>query len=79
MAIDFEYDLDEIVNFDGRNISLRKAIRDHAETRKLAAGTPLPPMWFRDAGKQPGSFEVHHMDALADTIPLDELNAENDV
>jgi hypothetical protein len=79
MAVGFDYDLEEVVNFGGRDISLRQAILDHAEARKRVSGIPLPPMWFREQGKQPGSFEAHHMDALADAIPLDKLNAENDV
>ncbi len=38
----------------------------------------LSPMWFRDQGKEPGSFDASDKDALAASIPAEDLNANND-
>jgi hypothetical protein len=79
MSLGFDYDLDEIVNFDNKNISLRTAIREYKDAKKKSAGrVMLSPMWFRDQGKEPGSFDASDMDALAASIPAEDLNANND-
>jgi hypothetical protein len=69
MAVDFYFDLDEIVRFGNSDISLRRALREYIETKKrITGGVIAPPMWLRDQGKKPGSFDAGHMDALAASI-----------
>jgi hypothetical protein len=38
MAVDFDFELDEIVRFGNRDISLRRALREHIETKKQLMG-----------------------------------------
>jgi hypothetical protein len=79
MSVAFEYNLDEIVNFDNKNISLRRALREYVATKKkLMGGLPLPPMWHRDPGRVPSFFDIHHMDELAGSVRAEDLNASND-
>jgi hypothetical protein len=79
MAVNFDFDLDEIIRFGNRDISLRRALREYIETKKrFTGGVVGPPMWLRDRGKKPGSFDADHMDALAGSIADEDLNASND-
>jgi hypothetical protein len=79
MAVNFDFDLDEIIRFGNRDISLRRALREYIETKKqFRGGVVGPPMWLRDRGKKPSSFDADHMDALAGSIAPEDLNASND-
>jgi hypothetical protein len=70
MAINFDYDLGETVAFDGREMSLRKAVADHIERVKNRPQNQLRlPVWVRGDGKKPGVFEANHMAQLA-ALPI---------
>ncbi|MFZ0210526.1 MAG: hypothetical protein WAL59_31225 [Roseiarcus sp.] len=74
IAVDFDFDLDEIVRFGNRDVSLRRALREYIETKKqLMGGVIGPPMWLRDWGKKPSSFNASHMDALGGSIAAEDL------
>jgi hypothetical protein len=75
----FRPGLDEMVRIDVRDISLNRAVRKYVEFKKQLAGrTMAPTIWHRDRGKVPSFFDLHHMDALAASIPAEDLNASND-
>ena len=79
MPIEFRYRLDEIVRLDGRDATLRTAIREYSRTRKLMGyGSDPTLMWHREAGEKPSFFEPNHMDLLANSVSGDDLNASND-
>jgi hypothetical protein len=70
MAINFNYDLGETVGFDGREMSLRKAVAEYIERVKSLPQNQLRlPVWVRTEGKKPGIFEANHMEQLA-ALPI---------
>jgi hypothetical protein len=79
MALNFDHDLDEIVRIGNRDVTLRTAIKEHREAQGALRGRLIaPPMWHREHGKVPPHFELDHMDELAKSIPIEDLNASND-
>lgn len=61
MAIEFEYDLDEIVQMDGKGpVSLRAAL-----IRMPERVGPLGVLW-REKGKSPSFFDAGQIQALLD-------------
>jgi hypothetical protein len=43
MAVDFDFDFDEIFRFGNRDISLRRAVREYIETKKQITGGVIAP------------------------------------
>lgn len=66
------YDLDEVVKFDNKDMTLFTAVRRIAEAR---AGEQLNPELtiFRELGSQPPEFGVDDIERIAET---DEYKAE---
>jgi hypothetical protein len=68
VAVDFDYDLDEIVGNGARRITLHSAVLEHIEEMKMvlpAGHIRMPVDWFRDEGKEPSIFDAAHLEALA--------------
>jgi len=79
MAVDFDYELDENVRIGGREMPLRKALLEYMrDAAAFDQSENAPREWERTPGKQPGSLGADHMRAIAQSIPLDDLNASND-
>jgi hypothetical protein len=79
MALNFDYDLDEIVRIGDREMPLRTALREHRKAQKALRWQFVgPPKWHRERGKVPPHFELDHMDELAKSMPVEDLNASND-
>ena len=63
MTIDFNYDPEETVSFEGHDVSLRTAVQRYRGIRDEP--DPLvDPAAFRDPGKEPQIFEAEHFEAL---------------
>ncbi|CAM5764253.1 hypothetical protein LMIY3S_01084 [Labrys miyagiensis] len=64
MAVDFEYDPDELVSFEGHDISLRDAVHRYIEIKDHP--DPLVDVAaLRDPGKVPQILEAEHFEELA--------------
>jgi hypothetical protein len=61
-VIDFDYDLEEIVTYGGKPMSLRTAIRQWKALPREQQGLAD---FFRDKGKEPSIFEFAHIKKLA--------------
>ncbi|MGJ4860544.1 hypothetical protein [Labrys sp. La1] len=60
----FDYDPEEIVSFEGHDISLKEAVMRYRQAK--AHPDPLTDFSaIRDPGKIPQIFEAEHFDALA--------------
>ena len=59
----FDYDPDEIVSFEGHDISLRDAVRRFRQG-KGSTGSLEGFSAVRDPGKTPQVFELEHFEAL---------------
>ncbi|WP_413992681.1 hypothetical protein ACMDCR_11630 [Labrys okinawensis] len=63
MAADFDYDPEELVSFEGHDISLRTAVHRYLEAR--VHPDPLVDLVaLRDPGKEPQILEEEHFEAL---------------
>jgi len=79
MAVDFDYELDENVRIGGREMPLRKALLEYMrDAAQFDQSESAPPEWERAPGKQPSALRPDHMRAIAQTIPVEDLNASND-
>jgi hypothetical protein len=66
MAINFEYDLGEVVRLGQNKMPLRTAVRQYIDSPKAL---PIAPRWYRTQGKKPITFESNHMEQLA-ALPI---------
>jgi hypothetical protein len=75
LAIRFKYDLGERIRVGTREIALGNAVIEYIESQKRAYDTHvrLPIVWHRDDGKSPSSFDVGHIEALAQLPIFSEL------
>jgi hypothetical protein len=64
VVIDFDHDLDEMVNSGQRDVSLRTAVVEYIQARRTSAGASIASLfWTRHNGK--GHFETEHIEALS--------------
>lgn len=75
----FDFDLDEIVAFGGREISLRQALSEYVQAKKQAGAAALAgPICFRDLGKRPGSFDSAQMEQILASISSKDVSRGDD-
>lgn len=63
MTSTFDYDPEEIVSFEGHDISLKEAVSRYRQAR-AHPDQPTDFSAIRDPGKTPQIFEAEHFDAL---------------
>jgi hypothetical protein len=69
---DFEFDLEEMVVFGGREIPLRKALVEYVQAKKQAGASALTgPLCFRQLGKKPARLEAAHLEKIIASISPD--------
>jgi hypothetical protein len=75
LAIRFKYDLGERIRVGDRDINLGNAVIEYIESRKRSDDAHVGPpiIWHRDDGKSPPSFDVGHIEALAQLPIFSEL------
>ena len=61
----FDFDLDEMVVFGGRELPLRKALVEFVQAKKQAGEFALTgPLCFRQLGKNPASLDGAQMEQI---------------
>jgi hypothetical protein len=75
LAIRFKYDLGERIRVGARDIDLGNAVIEYIESQKKVDDSHVRPpiVWHREKGKSPSSFDVRHIEALAQLPIFTEL------
>jgi hypothetical protein len=78
-VVDFNFDLDEMVAFGGREVSLRQALAEYLQAKKQAGASGLVgPICFRHYGKRLAWLDGRQMEQILASIPSDDLSRGDD-
>ena len=74
----FDFDLEEMVTYGGREVPLRQALDEYIQAKKQAgASALLGPICFRQYGRRPGSLSSAQMEQIIASMPPEDLSRDD--
>ena len=73
----FDFDLEEMVTYGGREVPLRQALDEYIQAKKQAGASAfVGPICFRQYGKRPASLSSVQMEQIIASIPAEDLSRD---
>ena len=74
----FDFDLEEVVTYGGREVPLRQALQEYAWAKMQAGASALVgPICFRQYGKRPASLSSVQMEQIIASIPAEDRSHDD--